>query len=188
MDVVGRSVIIRRLQSRPDLNGLDGKIASPLKTSTGRVGVHIAIGDQTIGVNVRPQNLEMRHELVPPPTETATVKRMRAIADRADELYEQLSNDVGIEHRGGTPMTPGTWLWNESRMRTALDEFRDRVSQSPTLSAVMLSDANAWYAYHNHMYTSYPVGFGDALRNAYETNSATFNAEDTFERLTRMSS
>lgn len=64
--------------------------------------------------------------------------------------------------------------------------FRDRMSQSSIGSAVLLSDANPWYAYHNHMYTSFPPGFGDAIREAYETNSENFNAEDRFEELTNL--
>ena len=112
-------------------------------------------------------------------------KRMRAIADRAEELYEQLSNDVGIQQEGGEPMNPNTWLWNQSSMGASFEMFRDRMSQSPIVSAVLLSDANPWYAYYNHMYTSYPPGFGDAIREAYETNSH-FNAEDLFERLSNV--
>jgi hypothetical protein len=178
--LVGLPVIIRNLTSRPELNGVDATIVTNYDPSTDRIGVHTIVENETMGFNLRLQNIEFRNSFVSAPIDTPTVKHMRYLAEKAEELYEIVSNDVGIQHEGGE-VPPTVWIYNQTAFRKSFENYTNRLS-GLSLSISRIMQNNCWYDYFHFMYTSYPPGFGDALKEAYITN-ATFDAAELFERL-----
>ena len=81
------------------------------------------------------------------------------------ELYAICANECE-----GLP-NPTLWIYNQNKMREMWEKWNQHLqNKHPLLKFAFESPCNSYKVYMYYMYNTYPVGFGEYLKNAY-TNS-----------------
>ena len=106
------------------------------------------------------------------------IQKLKKYGDESEKLYQICVDECP------DLLDPTIWIYNQTQMRQSWEIFKaDMVMKDNIVSTLMLNCS--FSKYMEFMYDTYPVGFGDEIKNCYE-NDLVCDGAEIFHKLTKV--
>jgi hypothetical protein len=91
--------------------------------------------------------------------------KMEIMNNVSKELYNKCLTDPGCENL----VDPVNWIYNQDKMRTMWEMYKPTYKDQSNLFKMCIANNN-FSKYMDFMYDTYPIGFGNKLKECYNKN------------------